>query len=77
LKYRNITISQAVFLFQDDRSILIGEVNSNVSLVQVSTGIIQKEWTLYTPKGRPSGASVIALAFVRTVAITPLVVMVI
>jgi WD40 repeat protein len=62
LKYRNITISQAVFS-QDDRSILIGEVNSNVSLVQVSTGIIQKEWTLYTPKGRPSGASVIALAF--------------
>lgn len=62
LKYRNITISQAVFS-QDNRSILLGEANSNVSLVQVSTGIVQKEWTLYTPRGRPSGASVIALAF--------------
>lgn len=62
LKYRNVTISQAVFS-KDDRSILIGEVNSRVSLVQVSTGVVQKEWEIFTPKSRPSGASVLALAF--------------
>jgi WD40 repeat protein len=60
LKYRNISISQAVFS-QDDRSILIGEVSSKVSLIQVSTGVVQKEWSLYAPKSRP--ATVLALAF--------------
>lgn len=62
LQYRNISISQAVFS-KDDRSILIGEVNSRVSLIQVSTGLVQKEWDLFTPKSRPSGATVLALAF--------------
>jgi WD40 repeat protein len=62
LKYRKVTISEAVFA-SDSRSILIGEVNSKVSLVQVSTGVVQKEWELYTVKSRPSGASVMALAY--------------
>lgn len=62
LQYRNASISQAVFS-KDDRSILLGEVNSRVTLVQVSTGAVQKEWELFTPKSRPSGASVLALAF--------------
>ncbi|RBP83308.1 hypothetical protein EBI01_20035 [Marinomonas rhizomae] len=62
LQYRNASISQAVFS-QDDRSILLGEVNSRVTLVQVSTGVVQKEWELFTAKSRPSGASVLALAF--------------
>lgn len=60
LKYRNISISQAVFS-KDDRSILIGEVSSKVSLIQVSTGVVQKEWSLHAPKSRP--ATVLALAF--------------
>ncbi|GGN33197.1 MULTISPECIES: WD40 repeat domain-containing protein [Marinomonas] len=62
LKYRNVTLSQAVFS-QDNRFILVGGVNSQVSLVQVSTGAIQKEWRIYLPKGRPAGASVLSLAF--------------
>lgn len=62
LKYRKATISQAVFS-KDNRSLLIGEVNSRVSLVQVSTGEVQKEWDIHTTKTRPSGASVLALAF--------------
>lgn len=62
LKYRQVTISQAVFA-SDNRSILIGEVNSQVSLIQVSTGMVQKEWELYTLKSRPTGASVMALAY--------------
>jgi WD40 repeat protein len=62
LKYRNITISQAVFS-KDDRLILLGGVNSLVSLVQVSTGVVQKKWEIYMPTGRPAGASVLSLAF--------------
>lgn len=62
LKYRQVTISQAVFS-KDNRSILVGGINSRVSLVQTSTGIVQKEWDLYVEGNRPSGASVIALAF--------------
>jgi WD40 repeat protein len=62
LKYRQVTISQAVFS-KDNRSILVGAANSRVSLVQMSTGIIQKEWDLYVERNRPSGASVMALAF--------------
>ncbi|QUX94467.1 hypothetical protein C0J08_03135 [Marinomonas sp. CT5] len=62
LEYRHASISQAVFS-SDDRNVLIGEVNSKVSLIQVSTGAVQKEWELFTPNGRPSGASVLALAF--------------
>lgn len=62
LPYRHATISQAVFS-RDSRTLLVGEVNSRVTLVQVSTGVVQKEWELYTPKSRPSGASVLALAF--------------
>ncbi|MBR7887669.1 hypothetical protein J9B83_01860 [Marinomonas sp. A79] len=62
LQYRHATISQAVFS-RDSRTLLVGEVNSRVTLVQVSTGAVQKEWELYTPKSRPSGASVLALAF--------------
>ncbi|MBJ7537825.1 WD40 repeat domain-containing protein [Marinomonas transparens] len=63
LESRNITIRQAVFS-GDNRSILLGGINRRVSLVQVSTGIVQKEWDLYLKdKGRPTGASVLALAF--------------
>ncbi|MCB5161242.1 WD40 repeat domain-containing protein [Marinomonas algarum] len=62
LKYRQVTISQAVFS-SNSRNLLIGEVSSQVSLVQVATGEVQNTWRLYTPKGRPSGASVLALAF--------------
>jgi WD40 repeat protein len=62
LKYRNVTINQAVFSVKD-RSILIGEVTGRVSLIQTSTGIVQKEWDLYSPKNRPSGANVLALAY--------------
>lgn len=62
LKYRKVTLSQAVFS-KDNRFILVGGVNSQVSLVQVSTGAVQKEWRIYLPKGRPAGASVLSLAF--------------
>lgn len=62
LKYRNVTISQAVFSTKD-RSILIGEANGRVSLIQTSTGVVQKEWDLYAAKNRPSGTNVLALAY--------------
>lgn len=61
LKYRNVTISQAAFS-QDDRSILLGEVTGRVSLVQVSTGAVQKEWDVVQENARLTGSSVIALA---------------
>lgn len=62
LQYRKATISQAVFA-DNNRSILIGEVNSRVTLVQVSTGVVQKEWELYTARTRPSSAIVLALSY--------------
>ncbi|MGO3738561.1 MAG: WD40 repeat domain-containing protein [Marinomonas foliarum] len=61
LKYRNVTISQAAFS-QDDRSILLGEVTGRVSLVQVSTGTVQKEWDVVQENARLTGSSVLALA---------------
>ena len=62
LKYRNVTISQAVFS-KDGRSILTGEVNGRVSLIQMSTGVVQKEWDVYSERSNPSGGNVMALAF--------------
>lgn len=62
LKYRNVTISQAVFSTKD-RSILVGEANGRVSLIQTSTGVVQKEWDLYIGKNRLSGANVLALSY--------------
>lgn len=62
LKYRRVTISQAVFS-EDGRSILTGEVNGRVSLIQMSTGVVQKEWELYSERSNPAGANVMALAF--------------
>lgn len=61
LKYRNVTISQAAFS-PDDRSILLGEVTGRVSLVQVSTGAVQKEWDVVQENARLTGSSVLALA---------------
>ena len=62
LEYRNVTISKAVFS-QDNRQLLTGQVTGKVSLLQVSTGQAVKEWQVHKVRKRPSGASVIALAF--------------
>ncbi|MCV2401666.1 hypothetical protein OFY17_02100 [Marinomonas sp. C2222] len=64
LPFRNATISQAVFS-DNNKTILTGEVNGLVSLVQVSTGVVYKEWELYTKQGGPTGARVLALAYGR------------
>ncbi|RBO85797.1 WD40 repeat domain-containing protein [Marinomonas aquiplantarum] len=62
LKYRNVTISKAIFS-DDNRQLLTGEVNGKVTLLQVSTGQMLQEWQVHKGKKRPSGASVIALSF--------------
>lgn len=62
LQYRKATISQAVFA-ENNRTILIGEVNSRVTLVQVSTGTVLKDWELYTTRVRPSSSIALALAY--------------
>lgn len=62
LQNRKMSISQAVFS-ADGRLLLIGGVNSRVSLLQLSTGTTLKQWDVYTPSGRPAGASVLSLAF--------------
>ena len=62
LQHRKMSISQAVFS-ADSRLLLVGGVNSRVSLLQVSTGTVLKEWDVFTPTGRPAGASVLSLAF--------------
>jgi WD40 repeat protein len=62
LQYRNVTISQAVFA-KDDRTILMGEVTGRVTLAQVSTGIVQKEWDIMQQKSRLTGSVVLALAY--------------
>lgn len=64
LPFRNTTISQAVFS-DDNKTILTGEVNGSVSLSQVSTGVVRKEWELYTKQGGPTSSRVLALAYGR------------
>ena len=63
LDSRNVTIGQAVFS-ADRRRLLMGTVNRRVSLLNISTGDIEKQWDLeLKDTTRPTGARVLALAF--------------
>ncbi|TPE54980.1 WD40 repeat domain-containing protein [Maribrevibacterium harenarium] len=63
LQNRKVTISQAVFS-KDSRNLLLGQVNRRVNLVSTATGKVQQYWDLHLRDTlRPTGASVLALAF--------------
>lgn len=63
LTSRNITYSRAKFS-EDSRYILLGGINSSVKLLNVLSGESLKSWTLNKKdKLRPTGSSVLAVAF--------------
>ncbi|WP_233402083.1 WD40 repeat domain-containing protein [Marinomonas ostreistagni] len=63
LQSRNVTISQAVFS-SSNRSLLIGQQNRRVNLLNVTTGEVTRSWDLHLKDTlRPTGAAVLALAF--------------
>jgi len=63
LKARKRTISSAVFS-RNDQQLLIGGVDRRVSLVEMPTGQVLKEWDLHLRDTlQPTGASVLALSF--------------
>lgn len=63
LANRKITLSQAVFS-SDNRQLLVGGINREVRLINLRDGQVSGKWSLHLKDTlRPTGASVMALAF--------------
>ncbi len=63
LESRNVTISKAIFS-PDSRYLLTGGISAEVKLISLSSGDVLQEWALERKEVlRPTGASVLALAF--------------